>query len=421
VKKWILSIVVGLLVSTTGVAPLALGKESSGVETVNLTTWKHPVKDVFESYEVKVNGVKLAQNRTYPVFDVTLPYPVTEEYESSFNALVADIARENAYWSFELADRKQSIVVKVECDRKKREVTQVWINGSATFFDRAFEEELSKIRSADKLNSVAKGDLDGDKQIEYIVSRENPYDDYLLLYVVQWNGQRFVNRGKLWDPIGAIVHDLDDVEIVKLDKTGQKYIAVYMHVGMSGYGFRLYRWSNGHIEHLLTNAPTATGKGARYLEDIDRDGIADNVSAYSYFDTQMHTIYSYHRFDQPAAVKYKIVYENEKKKFIYPNTPEDVIANYIEDCYWSDVLRGEMKKLIVSEEVLKFKVEDYIYLGMMEYGGLELEFTTISNKNGVRIIECRDGYSSDSDSKPLLFTMVKQNGVWKIKGISAAG
>lgn len=418
--KWFLCIMLGVLVGTTGVAPLAVGKETSSVETVDLTTWNHPVNKVFEAYKVKVTRLELAQKRTYPIFYVVFPYEIKEENEGSFNALIEQIAQENGYWNYELVDSEHSVVVKVLSDRKKREVTRVLINGSETFFDKAFEESLSKIKSKDQLNALAKGDLNGDKQIEYIVSRENPYGEDILLYVVQWDGKKFVNRGKLRDQIG-IVHNLDHVEIAKLDNTKNKYIVVYVNVGMGGYGFSLFRWQSGHSEHLLTNAPMATGRGNRYLEDIDHDGIADSVSEYSYGDTQGHTIYSYHRFDQQQAVKYKVKYENETGKFVHPNTPEGVITNYIEDFYWRNALSGEMKKLVTSSDVLKFKVTDHIYLGMMEYGGLMLEFTTKSNKNGVQVIECKDSYDMEASSKPLQFTMIKQNGLWKINKIEVKG
>lgn len=415
-KKWMLGIFIGLLVGMIGAAPMAFGEKADKAEMIDMKTWKHPVKEVFELYQVPVHGVQLAQNRTYPIFDISFPYPVSESYESSLRMLVEQIAQANAYWSFELIDRSQSIDVKVQCDRNNRVITEVKVNGSISFFDQTFEKRLSAIRSVDQLKSIVQDDLDGDNQTEYIVAQDNLYTSDILLYLVQWDGKKFVNRGRLQDQIPSIIHGFDHAEIVRLDRTNKKYIAVYMEVGFSGNGFSLFQWKSGRVEHLLTNAPTATGNGSRYLKDIDKDGITDSVSEFNYSDTQHHIIYAYHPFNQPKAVKYKVVYGNEQGKFVYPNTPTGVITNFIEDSSWSEVLRSEMKKLIVSDDVLKFNVGDHVDLDLVEYNGLELSFRTISNKNDVQVIECRDDFG-EGEKLPFQFTMVKQNGLWKIKQI----
>ncbi|WP_019911084.1 hypothetical protein [Paenibacillus sp. HW567] len=353
------------------------------------------------------------------MFYVTLPFKMLESNESQLKDLVAESARANSYWSFELIDSKQSATIKVLCDPQNKTVKTTLVNGTDNFFDRSFETYLNGIRKLGELDVKAKADIDGDKQLEYVVYTKSAEDtsDAVNLHVVRWNGSKFENLGKLEDAV-FVVHGLDHVEIARMDQTNTNYIAVYMLGGLGGYGFNLYQWVKGHPVLIESNFPNATGEGNRYLKDMDQDGVKDSVYEYSYDDLQSHTLYFYKRFDGKGPEKYKVVYNNKPGKFTYPQTAEQVIQNYIEDSYWPEAYSSEMKLLVASSGVLKFKVSNEVDLEMLEYGPLELEFKILSDKNGSRKIEVTQ--KGGTDSKSLQFTMITSNGQWKIKSIQEA-
>ena len=63
------SLVLPVLFFTTGIA---WGDNVTVI--TDMAEWKHPVKDVFIKYKVKISKVELYNNNTYPIFYVSFPY-----------------------------------------------------------------------------------------------------------------------------------------------------------------------------------------------------------------------------------------------------------------------------------------------------------------------------------------------------------
>ncbi|CAM4242299.1 hypothetical protein [Paenibacillus typhae] len=414
-RRWIV-LILSILVVTAAEGPVTV-HAASQQKIVNMGTWKHPVKEAFKAAGVTLKQVELYQNGTYPKFYVELPFKLQDSSEREVMDLVSAVARANGYWSYELIDSRQAATIKVLSDPKKKVIGTVTVNGNAHFFDQRFDKYLSGITSLAELNVQASGDIDNDSKTEYVVyTHLEPEDtaEKVELHVIRQNGKRFENLGKLEDAV-IVVHGLDHVEILKLDQSGKKHIAVYMEGILGGEGFNLYQWTNNRPVLLESNFPNATGQGKRYLEDIDANGIMDSVSEYSYEDLQGHQLFIYHPYDGSASDQYKVLYHNGHGQFTYPDSAESVIRNYIEDSLWPEANFAEMKRMAADPEILKFKVSKVMEIGLLEYGELDLTYTTLSNKNGVKIIKVTQ--NSGDYSRSLKFTMVSSSGQWKIKRI----
>ncbi|MFB9329305.1 hypothetical protein ACFFSY_25495 [Paenibacillus aurantiacus] len=417
-RLWGMALAVLLALGTAGESGLTPAAAASDVTAVDLKSWKHPIRKVFADFGVTLKGVELLQNRTYPKFTVQLPYKLSDQKERDFDVLVSELAGANGYWPFEMVDDAQAVTVQAKTDRKLKLVTRVLVNGKANYFDRAFDAYLAGIRKLEQLDIVAQGDLDGDRKIEYIVRDEpDDYGDGVSLHVVQRSGATFVNAGRLKDEVG-VAHELGDIEFAPMDRTGKLYIVAEMLGPVGGVGFNLYRWDAGCPVLIQSNFPHATGMGYRYLKDVDNDGVMDNVSEYAHGDFQGHVILLYKRFDGAGTEKHKIEFSGVNGRFRYPAKAEDVIRTFIEDCYWDEILLAERKQLVASDAVLKFKIRDYVYLGMMDYGGIDLAFKTASAKNGTKTIVVTTD-AADGKEQRLQFAMTTVNGLWKINSIKA--
>ncbi|MNB83763.1 hypothetical protein D3C75_306050 [compost metagenome] len=416
-RRWIV-IIISVLITMAATEPCTVIAESLQKPViVNMGSWKHPAKKAFEAAGVTVTRVELYQNGTYPKFYVELPFTLQESSEQKVKELVSAVACANSYWGYELFDNKQKATIKVQSDPKRKVIGTMTVNGNAHFFDQRFDKYLSRITKLTDLNVQASADIDNDSKIEYVVyTRLEPEDtaDKIELHVVRQSGKRFENLGKLGDAV-FVVHGLDHVEILKLDQSGKKHIAVYMEGILGGTGFNLYQWTNNGPILLESNFPNATGQGKRYLGDIDANRIMDSVSEYSYEDIQGHQLFLYHPYDGSAPDKYKVEYHNGHGQFSYPDTAESVIRNYIEDSLWQDAYSAEMKLMAADPEILKFKISNVMELGLLEYGELDLNYTTLSHKNGVKIIKVVQ--NKGEDSRSLKFTLITSGSLWKIKRI----
>lgn len=227
-RRWIV-LILSILVVTAAVGPFTV-HAASPQKIVNIGTWKHPVKEAFKAAGVTLKQVELYQNGTYPKFYVELPFKLQESSEQEVMGLVSAVARANGYWSYELIDSRQSATIKVLSDPENKVIGTVTVNGNAHFFDQRFDKYLSGITNLAELNVKASEDIDNDSKTEYVVYTQlEPEEtaEKVELHVIRQNGKRFENLGKLEDAV-FVVHGLDHVEILKLDQSGKKLIAVYM-------------------------------------------------------------------------------------------------------------------------------------------------------------------------------------------------
>ena len=99
-------------------------KSQSKVVITDIVAWNHPVKAVFAEHKIPLYKVELLKNKTYPIFFVSLPYdPQSSETSDYYNQLYAELLETNGWWSFALNDNRDNILIKVNWDKTKKEMS----------------------------------------------------------------------------------------------------------------------------------------------------------------------------------------------------------------------------------------------------------------------------------------------------------
>ena len=88
----------------------------------DILNWRHPVKRIFEEYQVTVDRVELLYKDTYPIFYVWLPKDLLTSEIKSFLVLIQDVANANAYWDYQIVDITRDIVIKVQCSKSQKRI-----------------------------------------------------------------------------------------------------------------------------------------------------------------------------------------------------------------------------------------------------------------------------------------------------------
>ncbi|WP_239617464.1 hypothetical protein [Cohnella mopanensis] len=260
-----------------------------------------------------------------------------------------------------------------------------------------------------EVKKIIEDDLNHDGKKQSIVV----FGEYERIFVVDENRV----FGELMDPVG-VVHDNIDVRIQKLDQSDTPFIVVYSEqasFGGYGEGFSIFRLNGDQIEAVNYNFPESTGNGSRKLEDYDNDGVFDSVTYEYVNDFQHHLLVYYQRYDGLGEGKTDLKYPNEQQTLVYPTEPKDLIRNFIEDFHNKEGLVEEMKQFVDNEAVLDFKVEDYIDLSLMNYGGLDLQIVESSalEPNKTFVVK-----AESQDNSELKFTLSKISDRWKISNIA---
>jgi hypothetical protein len=97
----------------------------------DISSWNHPVKDVFNNYNIKICKIELLNNKKFPVFYIEFDpvYKLESQNAKYFDVLLKKVASANGYWNFKVIDEKNKIVFNVECDKGKKSVTGIICNG----------------------------------------------------------------------------------------------------------------------------------------------------------------------------------------------------------------------------------------------------------------------------------------------------
>jgi hypothetical protein len=91
--------------------------------TVNLETWRHPTKTVFEKFKINLEKVELCNNKVYPIFSFSAQYdPRLRATDSFFLKLYSNLATANGWWSYALVDTLDDLVIFVDLDKSAREI-----------------------------------------------------------------------------------------------------------------------------------------------------------------------------------------------------------------------------------------------------------------------------------------------------------
>ncbi|MGG4184738.1 hypothetical protein [Paenibacillus polymyxa] len=293
-------------------------------------------------------------------------------------------------------------------------------NGNYTTDSNTLDQFIKKIQPQnEQLQKIIKEDLDHDGKPEYVLAFGLEKEEIYNIFVVREDeGYHIID--KLEDPV-IVVHLNTDVKIMKLDQTDQKFIVVYSTSEVDeAEGFSIFTLDHNRINNLNYNYPEATGQGSRKLEDINKDGVFEDVSYYRFQDTQQHTIITYHKFDSTGPEKTKVLYENKNKKFVYPTVPKDIIQNYLEDYYLMNrflIHLPEMAEFTALSASPKNHFEDIIDFSAMDYTGLDLNVKEIAYEANQRVFLVKSSSEEEESNQGLLFTLEKQSGKWKIMSI----
>lgn len=120
------------------------GTESSATSTTpstenddeiitDIANWNHPVKEVFNAEEIKVDKVELKNNKTYAIFYVELTKDLNDENKSYYVNLINKVAAANGYWDYEINDQNKNIDITVKC-KDKASVESIEYNKDSTYF-----------------------------------------------------------------------------------------------------------------------------------------------------------------------------------------------------------------------------------------------------------------------------------------------
>ncbi|MDH2331320.1 hypothetical protein [Paenibacillus polymyxa] len=282
------------------------------------------------------------------------------------------------------------------------------------------DQFIKKIQPQNEyLQKILKADLDLDGKVEYVLAFGLEKGVIDNVFVVREDAGYHI-IGKLEDPI-VVAHLNTDMKIMKLGQTEQKFIVVYSTSEVNeAEGFSIFALDHNRINNLNYNYPEATGQGSRKLEDINKDGVFEDVSYYRFQDTQQHTIITYHKFDSTGPEKTKVLYENKNKKFVYPTIPKDIIQNYLEDHYLMNrflIHLPEMAEFTALSASPKNHFEDIIDFSAMDYTGLDLNVKEIAYEANQREFLVKSSSEEKESNQGLVFTLEKQSGKWRIMSI----
>lgn len=292
-----------------------------------------------------------------------------------------------------------------------------------------FDQYLADRTAAEiEAGIVCSGDLDADGGIEYLYKYTGASNyrgvDYHLLHR---DGDTYTDLGLLPDDY-SVGHVICDTHILHLDTGTQQYVVLDVAHGMANaYGYSIYGYDGETISGPLINFPETTAYGTRELTDSDGDGVYEHTDYYRKDDLQRHLLIvrtpfsrdhlSDRSFNESEYTEYMLSYENAAGRFIYPSTPEDVIRCYIE-AKWlfkqppPQEIRDELSAITCTTEPdIDRSTLDPLNA---KYNGIDIQLEVLSETDDTRSIK-----ASDWRENHIIFTVVKQDGKWRIKEIIA--
>jgi hypothetical protein len=121
-----------LLLATAVAAPVASARaEDSDVVVIDdITSWRHPVKQVFAKYAIKIDKVELFRHKTYPVFHVEFPFEPTEGFENArvLAKLEAELFVANGHNDYGIQDDSREVRIEITWNKKKRGLHENFIS-----------------------------------------------------------------------------------------------------------------------------------------------------------------------------------------------------------------------------------------------------------------------------------------------------
>lgn len=109
----------------------------------DINSWNHPVKNILNRENIKINKVVLQNNKTYPIFYVTFSKELNTDNKEYYGKLMKEIALANGYWNFEIVDEGRNADIKVKC-KDKKSVDSISYNKDSSYFALNSVQSLSK-------------------------------------------------------------------------------------------------------------------------------------------------------------------------------------------------------------------------------------------------------------------------------------
>lgn len=94
--------------------------------------WNHPVKTILDQYNIKIIKVELLNKKVFPIFYVEFDpvYKLDSKGVKYFEVILKKIATANGYRNFKVVDEKNKLVFEVECDKDKKTISDIIVNGN---------------------------------------------------------------------------------------------------------------------------------------------------------------------------------------------------------------------------------------------------------------------------------------------------
>lgn len=213
-------------------SPTSVNDKSDVITDIN--SWNHPVKYVFKNANIDIQKVGFKNDKTYPIFYVSLTKNLDDENKIYYKNLVNQIATANGYWDYEIIDENKNIDIKVVCDRNNRTVTGVTNNGSSNYFtvtdtndvkntdDQITEYLKDNVSEVKSFIQALEGNNSGVKAIVYVEREPDPNSNnvylknYYGIYVGESHQDHNVN-------VYRFAINKDTKEILYYDVVNDKY------------------------------------------------------------------------------------------------------------------------------------------------------------------------------------------------------
>ena len=83
----------------------------------DISNWKHPTKDVFKKYGIKLNRVEIIEN--YPIFYTKFKKKISN---NEMEKILEELLKANGYWDFEIKDEFSKNRIKIFGDRQNKKM-----------------------------------------------------------------------------------------------------------------------------------------------------------------------------------------------------------------------------------------------------------------------------------------------------------
>lgn len=85
----------------------------------DISNWKHPTKEVFGKYGIKLNRVEIIEN--YPIFYTKFKKKISDD---ELEKILEELLKANGYWDFEIKDEFNKKRIKIYGDRENKKLEQ---------------------------------------------------------------------------------------------------------------------------------------------------------------------------------------------------------------------------------------------------------------------------------------------------------